>query len=213
MTMGGGMLQRVTMGGDVPFKTSKLDDLILPPQVIRVTEFDKDGVKAFSDGMSRAHEVGQPVIPIVIDSYGGSVYGLLSMIDMIRSSKAKVATIVEGKAMSAGAALFTFGAPGMRYMAPDAHLMIHEVASWTGGKVEEIKADAAHCDALNRRMLAMMAENCGHDDPEYFARLIHDRKHADWYLNAREAIKHGIASHAKLPRLEVRITSQVTLEV
>jgi ATP-dependent Clp endopeptidase proteolytic subunit ClpP len=206
------MLQRVTIGGEIPFKTSKLEDLILLPQVIRVTKFDDDGVKAFSESMSKAHEVGQPIIPIVIDSYGGSVYGLMSMISMIRSSKAKVATIVEGKAMSAGAALFTFGAKGMRYMSPESRLMIHEVLGFTFGKVEDVKSDSAHFDELNRSLFAMMAENCGHKDPAYFLKVIHDKKRADWYLGAREAIRHGIASHAKMPLLEVRIKSELRLE-
>ena len=47
-----------------------IDDL---PVVIRVRKFDEASAKAFSDEMARAQNSGQPVIPIIIDSYGGQV--------------------------------------------------------------------------------------------------------------------------------------------
>ena len=103
-----------------------IDDL---PVVIRVRKFDEPAAKAFSDEMARAQNSGQPIIPIIIDSYGGQVYSLMSMISDIKHSRIPVATIVQGKAMSCGAILFSFGAEGMRYMDPDATVMIHDVSS------------------------------------------------------------------------------------
>ena len=116
-----------------------IDDL---PVVIRVKKFDESAAKAFSEKMSKAHNTGQPVVPVIIDSYGGQVYSLMSMISDIMHARIAVATIVQGKAMSCGALLFSFGKEGMRYMDPDATLMIHDVSSMTIGKVEEVKADA-----------------------------------------------------------------------
>ena len=104
--------------------------------------FDEKSAQEFSEKMSDAHNTGQPVIPIVIDSYGGQVYALMTMISAIKHSEVPIATIVEGKAMSCGAVLFTFGETGMRYMDPDATLMIHDVSSMDWGKVEELKAGA-----------------------------------------------------------------------
>ena len=96
------------------------------PIIIRVNKFDEDSAKEFSAKMALAHNTGQKVIPIVIDSYGGQVYSLMSMISNIRMSEVPVATIIEGKAMSCGAILFSFGEDGMRYMDKDATLMIHD---------------------------------------------------------------------------------------
>ena len=81
----------------------------------------------------------QPIIPISIDSYGGAVYSLLGMIDAIEHCSLPVATIVESKAMSCGAFLFACGAPGHRYVGPNATVMIHTVSSGDFGKIDELK--------------------------------------------------------------------------
>jgi ATP-dependent Clp protease protease subunit len=154
--------------------------------------------------MSVAQSTGQPLIPVVIDSYGGAVYSLMSMIANIKSSKIPVATIVEGKAMSCGALLFSFGAPGYRYMDKHATIMIHDVSSGAHGKIEEIKADAKEGDRLNQLLYRQMAANCG-KEPEFFLKQIHDRSHADWYLDAEEAQGIGLANHLRVPELKVKV--------
>ena len=176
-----------------------IDDL---PVVIRVRKFDEASAKAFSDEMARALNSGQPVIPVIIDSYGGQVYSLMSMISDIKHSKVKVATIAQGKAMSCGAVLFSFGEEGHRYMDPDATLMIHDVSSMGWGKVEEIKADAEEVERLNQKIYRMMATNCGHDE-EYFLDIVHEKGHADWFLDAEECESHNMANHLHVPDLKI----------
>ena len=105
-------------------------------------------------------------------------------------------------AMSCGAILASFGADGLRFMDKDATLMIHDVASFAFGKVEELKADARESERLNKKVYQMMARNCGKPD-DYFTKLIHDKGHADWFLDADECLKHGLANHAKIPELKI----------
>ncbi|MAG25528.1 hypothetical protein CMI47_08100 [Candidatus Pacearchaeota archaeon] len=177
-----------------------IDDL---PVVIRVRKFDEPAAKAFSDEMARAQNSGQPIIPIIIDSYGGQVYSLMSMISDIKHSKVQVATIAQGKAMSCGAVLFSFGSEGHRYVDPDATLMIHDVSSMGWGKVEEIKADAEEVERLNQKIYRMMATNCGHRE-EYFLDIVHEKGHADWFLDAEECRRHNMANHLHVPSLRIR---------
>lgn len=174
------------------------------PIVIRVNKFDEESAKKFSDAMSEAQNTGQPIVPVVIDSYGGQVYSLLSMVANIKSSKIPVATIVQGKAMSCGALLFSFGAFGHRYMDKHATIMIHDVSTGAHGKVEEIKADAKESDRLNQWLYREMATNCGKEE-DYFLKMIHERSHADWYLDAAEAQSHGLANHLRVPELKLKI--------
>lgn len=181
-------------------KEAKLiDDL---PIVIRVRKFDETTAKEFSTLISKAQNTGQPVVPIIIDSYGGQVYSLMSMISDIKHSRIPVATIVQGKAMSCGAILFSFGAEGMRYMDPDSTVMIHDVSSMAWGKVEEIKVSADETDRLNQKIYTMMAENCGHHK-DYFLDIVHEKGHADWFLEADECKKHSLANHLYVPRLKI----------
>ncbi len=179
-----------------------IDDL---PIAIRVRKFDETSAKDFSSLMNKAQNSGQPVVPVIIDSYGGQVYSLMSMISDIKHSKIPVATIVQGKAMSCGAILFSFGAEGYRYMDPDATLMIHDVSSMGWGKVEEIKASAEETDRLNQKIYTMMAENCGHHS-DYFLDIVHDKGHSDWFLEADECKKHNLANHLKIPELKIKAT-------
>jgi len=189
----------------------KAFELKVDPIIIRVNKFDEDSAKEFADLMSRAQNTGQSVIPVVIDSYGGQVYALMTMIGAIKGSRIPVATIVEGKAMSCGALLFSFGAEGMRYMDPDATLMVHDVSSGAFGKVEEIKADAKEVDRLNKKVYEMMARNCGKPS-DYFLKLVHERGHADWYLDAQEAKSHNIANELRVPTLTCKIDLKYTLD-
>jgi len=172
------------------------------PVVLRVRKFDETAAKEFAAGVCKAQNTGQPILPVIIDSYGGQVYSLMSMISDIKHSRIPVATIVQGKAMSCGAILFSFGAEGKRYIDPDATLMIHDVSSMNWGKVEEIKASAEETERLNRKVYEMMAENCGHHK-DYFLDIIHDRGHADWFLEADDCLKHNLANHTHIPTFKI----------
>ena len=122
------------------------------PVIVRVNKFNEESAKKFDESVSAAHNAGQKVIPVIIDSYGGQVYSLMSMISAISHAEIPVATIVEGKAMSCGAILFSFGEQGLRFMDPDATVMIHDVSSMEHGKVEEIKASAEETERLNQKV-------------------------------------------------------------
>jgi ATP-dependent Clp protease protease subunit len=172
------------------------------PIIIRVNEFDEDSAKEFAQQMSSAQSSGQSIVPIIIDSYGGQVYSLMSMIGNIKSSKIPVATIVEGKAMSCGAILFSFGTQGYRFVDPDATIMIHDVSSGVHGKIEDIKADSKEAERLNQKVYKMMAANCG-KSPDYFLDIIHEKGHADWYIDADEALNQGLANHKRVPTLKI----------
>jgi ATP-dependent Clp protease protease subunit len=176
-----------------------IDDL---PVVIRLTKFDESSAKGFTSAVMKAQNTGQPILPVIIDSYGGQVYSLMSMISDIKHSKIPVATIVQGKAMSCGAILFSFGTEGHRYMDPDATVMIHDVSSMEHGKVEEIKASAEETERLNQKIYTMMAENCG-QHKDYFLDIVHEKGHADWFLEADECKKHKLANHLHVPELKI----------
>tara|TARA_Y100000296_G_scaffold38493_1_gene44572 strand:- start:125 stop:526 length:402 start_codon:yes stop_codon:yes gene_type:complete len=133
------------------------------------------------------------------------------MISDIKHSKIPVATIIQGKAMSCGAVLASFGAEGKRYMDADATVMIHDVSSMSFGKVEDIKADAAETERLNKKIFLMMAENCG-KTPDHFLDIIHQRGHADWYLAPHECRRHNLVNHLHVPTLNINVKVEFKFE-
>ncbi len=181
------------------------------PMMIRVNKFDEESAKKFAMEMGQAHNTGQKIIPVIIDSYGGQVYSLMSMISAIKHAELPVATIVEGKAMSCGAVLFSFGEEGYRFMDPNATVMIHDVSSMEWGKVEEMKAGAAEADRLNTIIYTMMAQNCGKKD-DYFMKIVDKKKHADWFLDAAEAKKHNMANQLRVPKLAIKVSVDIDFE-
>ena len=196
------MLKKIEVDPRIKIRT--LADLIDVPVVIRLKKFNEEGTDKFSEELNKAHETGQPVIPIVVDSYGGQVYTLLGMIAEIQHCTVPVATICESKAMSAGAILFGLGNKKLRFMAPHATLMLHEVSSFQFGKVEDLKADVDETDRLNTYIFELLSKNCG-KPKNYFLDEIHDKGHADWYLDAKEAKKHNLCDQIRIPSFSLKI--------
>jgi ATP-dependent protease ClpP protease subunit len=194
---------------DPQLQYEKIEDIIRPPVVVRVTDFDEEDLEDFEEDIDEAHRSGQKVIPIVIDSYGGALYGAMGMIAAVESCRLPVATILTSKAMSAGAMLFMFGTEGYRFMHPHAGMMIHDVSSDVGGKIEEIKSDSRNLDALNKAIYSRASKQIGKES-DYLANLIHKNHHVDWFLTAKEAKKHNIANHLKIPSFEIEVSVKVT---
>ena len=181
------------------------------PIIVRVNKFDEESAKKFDEEVAQAHNTGQKVIPIVIDSYGGQVYSLMSMIGSIKNAELPVATIVEGKAMSCGAILATFGAEGMRFMDPNATIMIHDVSSGDFGKIEELKSSVGEAERLNDIVYKMMANNCGKKE-DYFLKIVDQKKHADWFMGAEEAKKHNIVNQLRVPKFNIEVGVSIEFE-
>lgn len=195
---------------DPRVKIEKPDEqLDLPVYVLFSGDFTEDSAKKFRQELEMAEthaaKSKQNIIPIVIDSYGGSVYALLSMIDAIEHCKIPVATIVEGKAMSCGAVLFTCGVDGHRYIGPHATVLIHDVSSFTMGKEPQIKADANEISRLNKLVYSKMAKNCGYKDEDVFYDMITKKRGADWYLTPEDCLKYNLANKIGIPSMEISL--------
>jgi len=178
-------------------------------------EFSEENCMKFRQELIQAEnaavESQQKVLPIVIDSYGGDVYALMACIDAINAvtPEITIATIVEGKAMSCGAILLSCGKEGYRFAGPNSTVMIHEVSSFSHGKIEEIKANAKESDRLNVKVLELMADNCNRPK-DYFVNEITKRKHADWFLDANDCLTHNITNYIGTPKFNVSV--DVSLE-
>jgi ATP-dependent protease ClpP protease subunit len=177
---------------------------------VKVQRFTEDSVEKLEKAISEAHQVNQPILPITIESNGGCAYALIAMSEIIKSSKIIVATIVESRAMSCGAVLFTMGHQGYRYMGQNAVVMMHDVKTNNSGRVEDVKADAKESERLNDILYEMMATNCGHQK-DFFKKMAHDNSHADLYFNSQECLKHNITNHIKIPTFKIKISMEYTL--
>ena len=178
------------------------------PVMIRVNDFTEEAAADFAAKMGVAQNTGQPVIPVIIDSYGGQVYSLMSMIAAIKNSRIPVATIVEGKAMSCGVILASCGAKGMRYISEDATLMIHDVSSGAFGKNSEIQASADETRRLNDKIYDILAQNTG-KPAKWFHKKINKRGRADWFVEPYKAIEIGLCDKVGVPTLDINVSVDI----
>ena len=168
---------------------------------ILVNEFNEIGVKNFKLDFDDLNNSNLPIIPVLIDSFGGEVYSLLAMLDIMSTAVKPVATVALGKAMSCGSILLACGSPGLRFVGEHSTVMVHDVATVSFGKIEELKADVGEGERLNNKIFEMLDNRCG-KQKGYFQKIIAEKKHANWYLDSADVIKHGIADHIGMPVID-----------
>jgi hypothetical protein len=132
-------------------------------------------------------------------------------IDIIESCEKPVATICVGKAMSCGAVLLACGEKGHRYISKNATIMIHDVSSFSEGKSEEIKSDAAETERLQKQFYKMLDTKCERKDG-YFDKLVFNKGRSNLYLDAEQCVKHGLVDEIKIPKFTVEIVHNIIFE-
>jgi len=168
---------------------------------IWVTEFNPDAALDFRDSLLEASK-GDPTRPIIvyIDSYGGMVDSLASMIETMDEVPNPIITAVIGKAMSCGAMLLSHG--DVRFCGRHSRVMVHEVSGGAAGDVHDVGADAQEMKRLNKYFMNLLAKNCGiKGGYEGLRKMIKDQDGRDHYMNAEEAVKFGICDAIGLPKV------------
>ena len=78
-------------------------------------------------------------IKLYINSYGGSVYDMWGLIDVILNSKTPIYTYCTGYAMSAAFKIFLAG--HKRYCYKHSIFMYHQMSCWRSGKYQDLVED------------------------------------------------------------------------
>ena len=169
-------------------------------KVLWVTDFDSESVIRFYEKfMDLEKDMETQIIPVFINSYGGEVYALTAMRDLIKSSHKPVATVGVGMAMSCGASLLAAGTKGYRFAAKDIQILIHQVSSFSLGKTSDITESAKVVAGLNKKMFQNLAEDTGKTLKD-FEDKIQSKHNADWTLTASAARQWGMVDHIGIPR-------------
>lgn len=168
---------------------------------IIVNEFTEESAVEFREKFLREAEKGEdyPII-VYIDSYGGYVDALASMVGTMQSVPNPVITVALGKAMSCGAILLSFGT--IRYVDRYAKIMIHEVSGGAIGNVHDMRNSAEETARVNEFWMGLLADNCGiKGGYRNLRRIIKGKDGKDLYLNPEEAVEFGIADVIGMPAI------------
>jgi len=96
------------------------------------------------------YEMDSPPIHIHINSYGGSIFAALAVVDCIRECKTPVHTHVDGCAASAATLITVAG--DKRIMSPNSFMLIHQLSSGVWGNYEEMKEQMQNHDLIMDKM-------------------------------------------------------------
>jgi ATP-dependent protease ClpP protease subunit len=158
-------------------------------------EVDRDNVYELSQLIREAEEENMLTsfklkidkIPIYlhISSYGGTIFDAFTLIDVIKSCKSPVYSIIEGA--SASAATIISVVAEKRFITPSAYMLIHQLSSGFWGKMAEIEDDFANLKELMEKIKTIYKTYTKIPKKELNELLKHDL-----WLNADKCIKYGL---------------------
>jgi ATP-dependent Clp protease, protease subunit len=126
-------------------------------------------------------------IALYINSPGGSSYAGMAIYDAIQYVKPDVQTICTGMGMSAAAMILCGGAPGKRYVLPNAKVMIHQGSGGARGAPADIKIAAEEILEMTQRMAEIIARHSGQPLERVKADIDRDR-----FMTPEEAVSYGL---------------------
>jgi ATP-dependent Clp protease, protease subunit len=137
-------------------------------------------------------------ISIYINSPGGDITSLFAVYDTMKYIKPDVSTIVMGQAASAAAVLLAAGAPGHRYVLPNARVLIHQPHGQAGGQSSDMEIAVAEMVAMREKIIDILTDRT--NQPRERIKADMDR---DFILRGEDAVAYGLVDevlHQRNPR-------------
>ena len=128
-------------------------------------------------------------IKIYINSYGGSIYDMWGLIDVIQNSKTPIYTYCTGYAMSAAFKIFLAG--HKRYCYKHSTFLVHQLSGWNCGKYLDLKNEISEYDRLNNDIEKYILSRTKFTEDKI--EEIWNKKQ-DFYFNADDAVKYGVVN-------------------
>lgn len=201
------MITKINVQGGITYTDENGNTQINKPKFLIVNDFCEEANNGFTIGFNHILNDPQPFVPILVDSFGGDVLTLFSMLDMIDASPKPVVCSVLSKSMSCGAVLLSAGTKGYRYASPRSTILIHEAATQLEGKASDIISDAKSMEMLNDKLMEILAKN-SNKPKKFYQSLIKKANNADLYLSAEEALSFGLIDKIGIPVLEMEVKAE-----
>jgi len=126
-----------------------------------------------------------PTINVRICSDGGDVHAGMNAMDVLKGSRVRVHTYVEGVCCSAATFILLGGS--RRYMGKHAYLLIHQLSSGFMGKYNELRDELKTCKKIMKTVKKLYKTET--DIPKD---VLNDMMSRDIYINTEECIKYGV---------------------
>src|SRR5205814_7689207 len=132
--------------------------------------------------------------PLYINSPGGSSYAGMSIYDAMQYVRPDVRTICTGMGMSAAAMILGGGAPGKRFVLPNAKVMIHQGSGGFRGSPADIQIAAREILEMTQRMAEIIARHSGQALEQVLKDIDRDR-----FMTPDDAVAYGLVDEVIQP--------------
>ncbi|UXN60455.1 ATP-dependent Clp protease proteolytic subunit [Phyllobacterium zundukense] len=126
-------------------------------------------------------------INMYINSPGGVVTSGMAIYDTMQFIRPAVSTLCFGQAASMGSLLLTAGEKDMRFVLPNARIMLHQPSGGFQGQASDIERHAQDIIKLKRRLNEIYVKHTGRDYDSIERTL--DRDH---FMTAQESLEFGL---------------------
>jgi ATP-dependent Clp protease protease subunit len=126
-------------------------------------------------------------ITMYINSPGGEIVSMWSIIDTMNLIKPDVSTVCTGLAASAASLVLANGTKGKRKILPHAEVLIHQPLGGTQGQATEIEIYAKHILRTKDTLHKFMVEKTGQS-----LKKIEKDMDRDYIMSAKESLEYGI---------------------
>jgi ATP-dependent Clp endopeptidase proteolytic subunit ClpP len=150
---------------------------------------DTVSFKSFKEGFQKVLDIPGDSVTVRINSCGGNIVEGMGIYDMMRMSKKKVITVVEGMAASMAGILALGGEERVIY--PNAFFMIHRASGAVAGDADEIRSYADAVDSMEKKLKAILSSRT-----KMSKKQVDDfmKTGIDNWVDAEQAVKLGLAT-------------------
>ncbi|MFA4840487.1 MAG: ATP-dependent Clp protease proteolytic subunit [Agrococcus sp.] len=129
---------------------------------------------------------------LYINSPGGSITAGMAIYDTMQFVPNDIVTVGIGMAASMGQLLLTAGAPGKRYITPNARVLLHQPHGGFGGTSSDIQTQAQLILDMKKRLAEITAERTGKTVEQ-----INEDGDRDRWFSAQQALEYGFVDHVR----------------
>ena len=162
---------------------------LLKERIIFITGPIEDGMSVLVCAQLLFLEAENPKkeISLYINSPGGVVTSGMAIYDTMQFIKPPVATLCMGQAASMGSLLLTAGEKDMRFILPQARVMLHQPSGGFQGQASDIERHAQDIIRLKRRLNEIYVKHTG-QEYDMIERTL-DRDH---FMTSEESVEFGV---------------------
>jgi len=135
---------------------------------------------------------------IYVDSPGGSIHAMNTIISMISNGEIAYHTIAMGHACSAACILTAFGT--FRWSVPDCEFMFHDASYVIWGKQKELEESIEVQKRFIERLITKFSKQTNRS-AKFWMDKAYAKYSGDLYFSAEEAVEYGVVDFIGMPTI------------